>query len=101
MLGRLGEVASPQLVAPANCVSGDGRVMHHGDGIDAAAALEDASLGLLLTDPRHGISRRCTCEDQTPRRLRRDGAGFIMPRGVRGPVQLRRCLWLAKNYGVC
>ena len=52
-----------------------------GDGVAAAERLEDASVDLLLTDPPYGISRRYTCEDQIPRRLRRDGSDFIMPRG--------------------
>ena len=81
VLGHLAEAASPQLVAPTDCVSGDGWALHHGDGIAAAAALDDASVDLLLTDPPYGISRRYTCEDQIPRRLRRDGSDFIMPRG--------------------
>lgn len=81
VLARLAEVANPEVVSPADSVSGDGWALHLGDGIAAAAALDDASVDLLLTDPPYGISRRYTCEDQIPRRLRRDGTDFIMPRG--------------------
>ena len=36
---------------------------------------------LLLTDPPYGISNSYTCENQVPRRLRKNGTDFIMPRG--------------------
>lgn len=79
--GRLAAVAEPDQRPATDCVSGDGWALHLGDGIAAAAALSDASIDLLLTDPPYGISRRYTCESQIPRRLRRDGTDFIMPRG--------------------
>ncbi len=81
VLDLLAAVSSPQLVAPADSVTGDGWALHHGDGITAAAELGDGSVDLLLTDPPYGISSRYTCETQIPRRLRRDGSDFIMPRG--------------------
>lgn len=64
--------------------AGDGWELRLGDGIEAAARLADRSVDLLLTDPPYGISRRYTCENQIPRRLRRDGSDFIMPRGYFG-----------------
>ncbi len=39
---------------------------------------------LLLTDPPYGISSPYTCEKQVPRRLRKDGSDFIMPKGSFG-----------------
>ena len=62
-------------------IHGEGWELCCGDGIAAAAQLEDGSVDLLLTDPPYGISRRYTCEGQIPRRLRSDGSDFIMPRG--------------------
>ena len=52
-----------------------------GDGIEGAAELEDRSIDLLLTDPPYGISSPYTCEKQVPRRLRKNGTDFIMPKG--------------------
>ncbi len=52
-----------------------------GDGIEYSKTLTDKSVDLLLTDPPYGISNAYTCEDQVPRRLRKNGADFIMPRG--------------------
>lgn len=52
-----------------------------GDGIAAVQSLEDRSVHLLLTDPPYGISNAYTCENQVPRRLRKNGKDFIMPRG--------------------
>ena len=52
-----------------------------GDGITGTEALADASVDLLLTDPPYGISTPYICEQQVPRRLRKDGRDFIMPRG--------------------
>ena len=43
--------------------------------------LSDRSVDLLLTDPPYGISNPYTCEGQVPRRLRKNGADFIMPKG--------------------
>ena len=55
-----------------------------GDGIKGARQLPDLSIDLLLTDPPYGISRRYTSENQVPRRLRKNGTDFIMPRGFFG-----------------
>ena len=81
VLGLLNAVHEPEQRLAADCVSGGGWALHLGDGIAAASAFSDASVDLLLTDPPYGISRRYTCEDQIPRRLRSDGSDFIMPRG--------------------
>lgn len=52
-----------------------------GDGIAGTQVIPDFSIDLLLTDPPYGISKEYTCETQVPRRLRKDGTDFIMPRG--------------------
>ena len=52
-----------------------------GDGIGGAELIHDYSIDLLLTDPPYGISKEYTCETQVPRRLRKDGTDFIMPKG--------------------
>lgn len=60
---------------------GENFEFHHGDGITGAKLLRDKSIDLLLTDPPYGISKEYTCETQVPRRLRKDGTDFIMPKG--------------------
>jgi len=55
--------------------------LRFGDGITGSMTLSDESIDLLLTDPPYGISNPYTCEKQVPRRLRKDGKDFIMPRG--------------------
>ncbi|MCY3907260.1 MAG: DNA methyltransferase [Anaerolineaceae bacterium] len=62
----------------------DGCKFRLGDGIEGASALLDRSVDLLLTDPPYGISRRYTSESQVPRRLRKNGTDFIMPKGFFG-----------------
>ena len=52
-----------------------------GDGVEGAQSLQDGQIDLLLTDPPYGISKSYTCERQVPRRLRKDGRDFIMPKG--------------------
>jgi len=52
-----------------------------GDGVRETEKLDDRSVDLLLTDPPYGISRTYTCERQVPRRLRKNGKDFIMPKG--------------------
>ena len=58
--------------------------LFYGDGIRACRKLSDASVDLLLTDPPYGISNPYTCEEQIPRRMRKNGADFIMPKGEFG-----------------
>lgn len=62
----------------------DGCEFYCGDGLDAADLMQDRTVDLLLTDPPYGISRRYTCETQIPRRLRKNGSDFIMPKGFFG-----------------
>ncbi len=52
-----------------------------GDGLDGVAKFADRSIDLLLTDPPYGISSSYVCENQVSRRLRSNGADFIMPKG--------------------
>lgn len=52
-----------------------------GDGVEGSGSLDDGSVDLLLTDPPYGISAPYASESQIPRRLRRDGSDFTMPRG--------------------
>ena len=67
-----------------------------GDGIKGARALRDGEIDLLLTDPPYGISKSYTCEKQIPRRLRKDGRDFIMPKGNFGEWDkpINPCEWL-------
>lgn len=53
----------------------------YGDGVEGSGSLDDGSVDLLLTDPPYGISAPYASESQIPRRLRRDGSDFTMPRG--------------------
>lgn len=79
VLARLPAHETPEPTCDA--VSGDLWAFRCGDGIEAASEMEDRSIDLLLTDPPYGISQRYTCESQVPRRLRKDGSDFIMPKG--------------------
>ncbi|MCY3952460.1 MAG: DNA methyltransferase [bacterium] len=81
VLALLGKQPDTRPQPSRDLLSGDGYEFRCGDGIEAAADLPDGSVDLLLTDPPYGISRRYTCEGQVPRRLRKDGNDFIMPRG--------------------
>lgn len=49
-----------------------------------AQKLDNLKVDLLLTDPPYGISKAYTCENQIPRRMRKDGSDFIMPKGEFG-----------------
>ena len=55
--------------------------LRFGDGIEGTALLDDESIDLLLTDPPYSISKAYTCETQVPRRSRKGGGDFIMPKG--------------------
>lgn len=81
VLRRLQSVQEEPVRPTVDQIAGDGWELRLGDGIEVARQMEDGSVDLLLTDPPYGISRRYTCESQIPRRLRRNGSDFIMPRG--------------------
>ncbi len=57
---------------------------YRSDSLVQCAKLKDASIPLLLTDPPYGISSPYSTEKQIPRRLRKNGADFIMPKGEFG-----------------
>ena len=90
---RLGQLLAPYNapVSSKDRLHGCGYDFRLGDGIHAAASIKDGTIDLLLTDPPYGISKTYTCEKQVPRRLRKDGRDFIMPKGNFGkwdqPVQ--------------
>ncbi len=75
---------APEEVTFGGGLIGDSYEFRFDDGIEAAKTLPDKSVDLLLTDPPYGISSVYTCERQVPRRLRKNGADFIMPRGYFG-----------------
>lgn len=54
---------------------------HFDDGISLVGEMPDKSIDLLLTDPPYSISKPYVCESQIPRRLRKNGGDFIMPKG--------------------
>ena len=54
---------------------------HFDDGISMVGKMPDKSIDLLLTDPPYSISTPYVCESQIPRRLRKNGSDFIMPKG--------------------
>lgn len=64
-----------------DCLQGELYDFRLGDGIKGAELFRDGEVDLLLTDPPYGISSPYTCEKQVPRRLRKNGADFIMPKG--------------------
>ena len=64
-----------------DAVIGPDYALRFGDGISGASRMDEGAIDLLLTDPPYGISNAYTCEKQIPRRLRKDGTDFIMPRG--------------------
>ena len=76
--------SSKSQTEPPPTISEDGCEFYCGDGLDAADLMQDRTVDLLLTDPPYGISRRYTCETQIPRRLRKNGSDFIMPKGFFG-----------------
>ena len=83
VLARLQRLVAGANPEPAEAMKLLGRdfEFRRGDGIEGALQLADKSIDLLLTDPPYGISKAYTCESQVPKRLRRDGTDFIMPRG--------------------
>ncbi len=83
VINYLEEILAREEPALAICktLRGDNYEFRLGDGIDGAGQLSDKSIDLVLTDPPYGISKGYTCETQVPRRLRKDGTDFIMPKG--------------------
>ncbi len=73
--------AMAEVTLVSTALSGRGYEFLLGDGIAGARNLDDLSVPLLLTDPPYGISSPYTSESQVQRRLRKNGADFIMPRG--------------------
>lgn len=65
----------------ASIIEGNNFKFVRGDGVESAKLLEDKIVDLLITDPPYGISNPYTCEKQIPRRLRKNGSDFIMPKG--------------------
>lgn len=80
-LSRLLEIREEVETAVDDRMDGNNYQFIWGDGIEGATELEDRSIDLLLTDPPYGISSPYTCEKQVPRRLRKNGTDFIMPKG--------------------
>ncbi len=80
-LARLQHDAVEEVTLLSTALSGRGYDFRLGDGIAGARKLDDFSVPLLLTDPPYGISSPYTSESQVQRRLRKNGADFIMPRG--------------------
>ena len=60
---------------------GQGYEFRLGNGIAGVSLLDDREIDLLLTDPPYGISKSYNSENQVPRRLRKNGRDFIMPKG--------------------
>ena len=74
-------VQEPFAIFQDTVLDGEGYEFRLGDGVESSKLLVDRTIDLLLTDPPYGISNSYTCEDQVPRRLRKNGADFIMPKG--------------------
>lgn len=84
LLNTLEEPAEQPQPGPSLSVVEDGCEFYLADGIKAADQMKTRSVNLLLTDPPYGISRRYNCEAQIPRRIRKNGTDFTMPRGFFG-----------------
>ena len=84
---------SPLTTFQGTVLEGEGYTFSLDDGVDSAKSLANGSVDLLLTDPPYGISNSYTCENQVPRRLRKNGTDFIMPKGNfgdwDGPIEPR------------
>lgn len=98
-LDRLLAEGGGQDGAVAESLTGERYRFCLGDGVQGLRELPDGGVDLLLTDPPYGISKAYTCEEQVPRRLRKDGRDFIMPKGNFGdwdkPVSPREWLEVA------
>lgn len=82
---RLGMMAAEAAVVPEGPLVTPRLRFSCGDGVAGAAkTLKDRTVDLLLTDPPYNISSPHASERQIPRRIRRTGADFIMPRGEFG-----------------
>ena len=78
---RMCNIETGHLTIKGAALVGKGYEFRLDDGVECSRTLADKSIDLLLTDPPYGISSPYTCEGQVPRRLRKNGADFIMPRG--------------------
>ncbi len=74
-------IQEPLAIFQETVLEGEHYKFRLGDGIECSKLLIDGGMDLLLTDPPYGISNSYTCENQVPRRLRKNGADFIMPKG--------------------
>lgn len=73
--------AEPGVQEHPGVLTGEGFEFCYGDGVAGIAKRPEKSIELLLTDPPYGISNPYSCENQVSRRLRKNGADFIMPKG--------------------
>jgi DNA modification methylase len=71
----------PLAIFQDTVLDGEGYEFRLDDGVECSKTLVDGTVDLLLTDPPYGISNSYTCENQVPRRLRKNGTDFIMPKG--------------------
>lgn len=80
---KLAKILAADAATPLvlNSVVRNGYQFHFDDGIVAVGKMKDLSIDLLLTDPPYSISKSYVCESQIPRRLRKNGSDFIMPKG--------------------
>ena len=74
-------IQEPLAIFQDTVLDGEGYEFRLDDGVECAKKLVDGVVDLLLTDPPYGISNSYTCENQVPRRLRKNGTDFIMPKG--------------------
>ncbi len=74
-------IQEPLAIFQNTVLEGENYEFRLDDGVECSKILVDGAIDLLLTDPPYGISNSYTCENQVPRRLRKDGTDFIMPKG--------------------